>query len=60
MEKYANVLFDKDIYKNRKTVLDYLQKLNIKSIGRFGKWEYMWSHQAYEDGMKLAEDFKND
>lgn len=51
-EKYANVTFDKDIYKNRKIVLDYLKEQNIESIGRFGKWEYMWTFQAFEDGRK--------
>ena len=53
-EKYANVTFDKDIYKNRQIVLDYLKEQNIESIGRFGKWEYMWTHQAYADGMSVV------
>lgn len=52
-EKYANVIFDKDIYKNRATVLDYLNKVGIESIGRFGKWEYFWTHQAFDDGRKI-------
>ena len=52
-EKYANVIFDKDIYKNREIVLDYLQKIGIESIGRFGKWEYFWTHQAFEDGRRV-------
>lgn len=51
-EKYANITFDKDIYKNRQIVLDYLTSLGIKSIGRFGKWEYFWTHQAFKDGME--------
>lgn len=54
-EKYANVTFDKDIYKNRQIVLDYLKEQNIESIGRFGKWEYMWTFQAFEDGMRVSE-----
>ena len=54
-EKYANVTFDKDIYKNRQIILDYLKEQNIESIGRFGKWEYMWTFQAFEDGMKGVE-----
>ena len=54
-EKYANITFDKDIYKNRQIVLDYLKSVDIESIGRFGKWEYMWTYQAFEDGMKVAE-----
>ena len=53
-EKYANIIFDKNIYKNRKTVIDYLNSVGIKSIGRFGKWDYMWTHQAFEDGMDAA------
>ncbi len=53
-EKYANVIFDKNIYKNRKIVLDYLNAIGIESIGRFGKWEYQWTHQAFKDGMEVA------
>lgn len=54
-EKYANVIFDKDIYKNRMIVLDYLNKIGIESIGRFGKWEYFWTHQAFQDGRRSAD-----
>lgn len=54
-EKYANVIFDKDVYKNRKIVLDYLNSVGIKPIGRFGKWEYFWTHQAFLDGKQTAE-----
>lgn len=53
-EKYANVTFDKDIYKNRQIILDYLKEQNIESIGRFGKWEYMWTFQVFEDGRKVV------
>ena len=49
-EKYANVIFDQDIYKNRQTVLDYLKTQGIQSIGRFGRWEYLWTHQAFASG----------
>lgn len=52
-EQYANVIFDKDIYKNRQIVLDFLSKRNIKSIGRFGKWDYLWTHQAFKTGMEI-------
>ena len=53
-EKYANVIFDKAIYKNRNIVLEHLKKVGIESIGRFGKWEYFWTHQAFDDGKKTA------
>ena len=55
-EKYANVIFDHEIYKNRQIVLDYLNSVGIKSIGRFGKWEYFWTHQAFSDGKTCAEE----
>ena len=55
-EKYANVTFDKDIYKNREIVLDYLKEVGIESIGRFGRWEYMWTHQAFKCGVTLNND----
>ena len=53
-EKYANVTFDKDIYKNRQIVLDYLEEIGIESIGRFGKWDYFWTFQAFKTGMEIV------
>lgn len=49
-EKYANVIFDHHIYKNRKIVLDFLSTNNIISIGRFGEWDYFWSDQSMLSG----------
>ena len=49
-EKYANVIFDHDIYENRKIVLDFLSGNNIISIGRFGEWDYLWSDQSLLSG----------
>jgi protoporphyrinogen oxidase len=53
-EKYANVIFDHNIYTNRQIVLDYLEKNNIISIGRFGEWEYFWSDQSMLSGINGA------
>ena len=58
-EKYANIIFDYNIYKNRKIVLDYLDSIGIKSIGRFGKWEYFWTHQAFLDGKEVTDSISN-
>lgn len=55
-EKYANVIFDHKIYENRQIVLDYLKSICIKTIGRFGKWEYLWSNQAFLSGKEAAEE----
>lgn len=59
VEKYANIIFDHEIYKNRKIVHDYLDSLNIKYIGRFGEWEYLWSDQSMLSGKKVAEEINN-
>ena len=49
-EPYANVTFVPDIYEKRERVLRYLDSLGIRSIGRFGTWDYKWTHQAFADG----------
>jgi protoporphyrinogen oxidase len=50
-EKYANVVFDHGIYENRKIIIDYLNSIGIKTIGRFGEWEYFWSDQSLLSGL---------
>ena len=34
-------------------IIDYLKTLGIESIGRFGKWDYKWTHQAFADGKEV-------
>lgn len=55
-EKYVNVIFDHRIYENRQVVLNYLKSVGIKTIGRFGKWEYFWTDQAFLDGKNTVEE----
>jgi len=50
--KYGNVIFYKGMEKDRKVVLDYLKSLNIKTIGRFGRWDYFWSDQSLLSGVE--------
>lgn len=52
-EKYANVVFDSNIYNARKAVRDYLSSLGIEVIGRFGEWDYLWSDQSLISGLKV-------
>ena len=52
-EKYANVIFDHNIYESRKIVRDYLYSIGIETIGRFGKWGYLWSDQSLMSGLSL-------
>lgn len=55
-EKYANVVFDHKIYENKQFILNYLKLAGIKTIGRFGKWEYFWTDQAFLDGKNTIEE----
>ncbi|PAF41220.1 FAD-dependent oxidoreductase [Helicobacter sp. 11S03491-1] len=50
---YANVIFDKSLQLHRKKVLQYLKNSEIHSIGRFGKWDYLWSDQSFLSGKNL-------
>ncbi len=54
--EYGNVIFHHDMEKNRKIVLDYLTSRKIKTIGRFGKWEYLWSDQSLLSGKKVTDE----
>lgn len=54
-EKYANVIFTEPIYQARKIVRDWLEEQEIKSIGRFGEWDYLWSDQALLSGLQILE-----
>jgi len=51
--KYGNVIFDREIYKNRKIIHEYLDNIGIKYIGRFGKWDYLWSDQSLMTGKNI-------
>lgn len=53
-EKYANVIFDHNIYKSRKTIRNYLNSIGIKTIGRFGEWDYLWSDQSLLSGLHIS------
>lgn len=54
-EKYANVIFDHNIYKARDIVKNYFTNLGINLIGRFGHWEYYWSDQSFISGREIVD-----
>lgn len=43
---YGNVIFTLGMEKHRDIVKEYYEKKGIKLIGRFGKWDYLWSDQS--------------
>ena len=50
-EKYANVIFNQNIYDSREIVRSYLKSVGIEPFGRFGEWGYLWSNQSLLSGM---------
>ncbi len=53
-ERYANVIFDHNIYACRAIVREYLDSIGIESIGRFGEWDYLWSDQSLLSGLSVS------
>lgn len=58
-EKYANILFDFNIYSSRKKIREYFEERGIKTIGRFGEWDYFWSDQSLMSGKNIIKEFEN-
>lgn len=56
-EKYANVIFDFNIYETRKEIREHLKSLGIETIGRFGEWDYFWSDQSLLSGRNITKKF---
>jgi protoporphyrinogen oxidase len=51
--KYGNVVFYHGMEDDRKIVLEFLEDKGIKSIGRFGEWDYLWSNQSFMSGYSI-------
>lgn len=51
---FGNVIFYTGMEKDRHLVTKYLRDMNIQLIGRFGKWDYLWSDQSLLDGMNVV------
>jgi protoporphyrinogen oxidase len=57
--KYGNVVFYNGMEQDRAIVTEWLLEKGIFSAGRFGEWDYFWSHQAMESGFRAAEKLIN-
>ena len=51
--KYGNVIFDKGMEEHRDIIHRYYRNLSICNIGRFGEWDYLWSHQSFMSGLGI-------
>jgi len=54
--QHAYVVYDKSYERCRKTALDYVTGMGIRSIGRYGKWVYEAMEDALIDGRRTAEE----
>jgi protoporphyrinogen oxidase len=52
---YANVVFDLGMEQRRDLVRKWVESQGIHLAGRFGEWDYLWSHQAMMSGYHAAE-----
>jgi protoporphyrinogen oxidase len=48
--KYGNVIFDRGMEKNREKVRNYFESWSVKTVGRFGEWDYLWSNDSLISG----------
>lgn len=56
--RYAYVIYDKNYTKNTNMIHNYLEKKDIYSIGRYGKWEYSAMEDAILEGKETADRIK--
>lgn len=47
---WGNVIFDVGMEANRQLVRNHLVTVDVKSCGRFGEWDYLWSNQSFLSG----------
>jgi len=50
---WGNVIFDVGMEENREVIREYLVKGDVRSCGRFGEWDYLWSNQSFISGYKV-------
>lgn len=47
---YGNIIGLKQTEKDLPGILSWLKEVGITPVGRFGRWEYLWSDQAFLSG----------
>ncbi len=52
--EYGNIIFRKDTRQNAACIIKWLESNGIYPIGRFGKWDYLWSDQSFLSGYETA------
>lgn len=53
---YGNVVFDLGMEERRDQVRGWIESQGIRSAGRFGEWNYLWSNQSLMSGIAAGRD----
>jgi protoporphyrinogen oxidase len=53
---YGNVVFYEGMEADREVVYDYLASVGIHLVGRFGKWDYLWTDQCLLTGKDVVDE----
>lgn len=56
--KYGYVIFDKNYKLIKNKALNYLEKNNVYSVGRYGLWKYSSMEDSMLDGLKVNQKLK--
>lgn len=51
---HAYVVYDENYVEAKRVILEYLDKINLHTLGRFGEWEYYNMDLCIESAIKLA------
>lgn len=57
---YAYIISDHDRARHVATIHSWLKTKNIRCMGLYGNWKYMWSDVAYYSGVALAQQILQD
>ena len=58
--KYGYVIYDFNREKLVKQIIREFKEMGINSLGRYGTWAYLWSHQVILQGKELAKEILKD
>jgi protoporphyrinogen oxidase len=55
VNRYANVIFDRDRAKAVATIHAFLDDVGVHYCGRYGNWDHAWTDEAFLNGEKAAQ-----
>lgn len=50
--RFGNVIFERGMEAHRDRVREHLEAVGVRSCGRFGEWDYLWSNQSLLSGWR--------